>query len=229
MISCLERLRVGPIGENVYAAMCGVTTEGEGNATIGVLMDPGDDAPAILRFLDEKRITISLIVLTHGHLDHVAALPALLTAWKDHKPKIAIHKLDAHYLGAFSAASHEILFKAIGADSFFRHYWKPLPEPDFILEDGDALPGTGLKVIHTPGHSAGSISLYDAESAMLFSGDTLFRDGFGRSDGPDSDPEALRASLENLSLLPPETAVFPGHGARTTITRELSKQKAHSF
>jgi len=222
VISCLERLRVGPIGENVYAATCG-------EVATGVLVDPGDDAPAILRFLQEKRIAISLIVLTHGHLDHIAALPALMEAWKDRPPKIAIHRLDAHYLGEASAASHQTLFEAIGASSFFQQYWKPLPKPDLVLEDGDVLPGTGLKVIHTPGHSSGSISLYDGESGMLFSGDTLFRDGVGRSDGPDADPEALHVSLEKLSLLPPETAVFPGHGARTTVGRELSKQKARSI
>jgi glyoxylase-like metal-dependent hydrolase (beta-lactamase superfamily II) len=200
-----------------------------GQAATGVLVDPGDDAPAIIRFLEEKRIAISLIVLTHGHLDHISALPALMEAWKDHPPKIAIHGLDAHYLGGTSAASHETLFNAIGATSFFQQYWKPLPEPDVILADGEVLPGTGLKVIHTPGHSAGSISLYESESGMLFSGDTLFRDGIGRSDGPDADPEALRVSLDKLSLLPPETAVFPGHGARTTIGRELSRQKAPSI
>ncbi len=225
MISCLERLRVGPIGENVYAAVC---AQGAVGSTLGVLVDPGDDSQAILRFLQEKRISISLIVLTHGHLDHIAAIPALMEAWKDHRPKLAIHKLDAHYLGGSSASSHESLFRAIGAASFFQQDWKPLPEPDLVLEDGDVLPGTRLRVIHTPGHSAGSISLYDADSKMLFSGDTLFRDGVGRSDGPDASLGELQASLEALSLLPEDTAVFPGHGPRTTIGRELSKQKARS-
>lgn len=227
MISCLERLRVGPIGENVYAAIC--SGAANGNAGIGVLVDPGDDSQAILRFLEEKRIAISLIVLTHGHLDHIAAIPALMDAWKENKPMIAIHRLDAHYLGKSSAPSHESLFRAIGAASFFQQYWKPLPEPDIVLEDGDVLPGTALRIIHTPGHSAGSISIYDADSQMLFSGDTLFRDGIGRSDGPDASLELLQDSLEKLSLLPLPTAVFPGHGPRTTIGRELSKQKESSI
>ena len=79
-----------------------------------------------------------------------------------------------------------------------------------------------MKVIHTPGHSAGSICLYDAESAFLISGDTLFRDGVGRTDGPDSDVRALEHSLARLAVLPRDTVVFPGHGSRTTIGRELS-------
>jgi len=211
--SRIERLMVGPIGENVYAVLSGET---------GFLVDPGDSADRILRFLDEKGIGISLIVLTHGHLDHTAALPALLETWKDSPPGIAIHPLDARYLGAEGEKTNRILFDAIKAPSFFESYWGGLPEPTILLRDGDAIPGTGFIVLHTPGHSAGSICLYDKESGILISGDTLFRDGVGRSDGPDADPHALESSLSRLSSLPPETVVFPGHGARTTIGRELS-------
>lgn len=213
MISRIERLRVGPIGENVYAVQAGET---------GFLVDPGDDAEAISRFLSEKEIAISLIVLTHGHLDHTAALPSLMETWKGSPPLIAVHSLDARYLGAAGAKTNKALFDAIRAPSFFSNFWKELPEPTLLLADGDLLPGTGFLVIHTPGHSAGSICLYDKGSSILISGDTLFRDGVGRTDGPDADPAALEASLSRLSALSPETVVFPGHGPRTTIGRELS-------
>lgn len=220
MISRIERLRVGPIGENVYAIQSGDSDEARES---GLLIDPGDDADAILRFLAEKGMGISLIVLTHGHLDHTAALPDLLARWKGDLPGIAIHRLDAGYLGVKGESTNKELFDRINAAAFFHGYWKPLPEPTILLADGDILPGTGLRVLHCPGHSAGSICLYDSESATLISGDTLFRDGVGRSDGPDSDPEALQASLARLAALPPDTLVFPGHGTRTTIGRELSR------
>ncbi|MCE1195269.1 MBL fold metallo-hydrolase [bacterium] len=213
MTTRIERLRVGPIGENAYT----VETGGA-----GFLVDPGDDADAILRFIADKGIAVSWIVLTHGHLDHTAAIPALLAAWVGSPPGIAIHAQDAHYLGARGEATNAALFDAIGAPGFFRGYWKGMPEAGLLLADGDLIPGTAFRVIHTPGHSAGSICLYEAESASLISGDTLFRDGVGRTDGPDCDPSALQASLARLAALPPETAVYPGHGPRTTIGRELS-------
>ena len=213
MRSRVERLRVGPIGENVYAVQTG---------GIGFLVDPGDDADSILDFLSEKEIAVSLIVLTHGHLDHTAALPSLIEKWKGKLPDIAVHSLDARYLGAAGEETNRLLFEAIKAPSFFSNFWKNLPDPTMLLADGDILPGTGFMVLHTPGHSAGSICLYDRESSILISGDTLFRDGVGRADGPDADPDALQSSLSRLSRLPPETIVYPGHGPRTTIERELS-------
>jgi hydroxyacylglutathione hydrolase len=208
----VERLRVGPIGENVYA----VETE-----KAGILVDPGDDAGAILKFLEEKRIGITLIALTHGHLDHCAAIPELLASWKGEPPIVAVHPLDARYLGAEGEETNKRLFEAINASGFFKAYWKGMPEPGLFLNDGDRLPNTEIVVLYTPGHSAGSICLYDEGSGQLISGDTLFRDGVGRTDAPDSDPLALDESLARLATLPPDTIVFPGHGPRTTIGREF--------
>ncbi|HEY9054197.1 MAG TPA: MBL fold metallo-hydrolase [Rectinemataceae bacterium] len=213
MIRRLERLKVGPIGENVYAI------EAEEAC---ILVDPGDSAESILAFLEEKGMEIDLIVMTHGHLDHTAAIPDLLSAWKARPPVLAIHALDAHYLGSRSAETNRILFEAIGASSFFRNLWRPMPEADLLLEDGQTLRGTSLRVIHTPGHSSGSICLYDEDSKVLVSGDTLFRDGIGRTDAPDSDHAALERSLLRLAQFPADTLVYPGHGPKTTIGRELA-------
>lgn len=212
MTTRIERVRVGPLGENVYAVETG---------DFSFIVDPGDNPGAILEFLAQKQIRPRVVVLTHGHLDHCAALPELMEAWKDNPPLVAIHGADAAYLGRRGEETNRSLFAAIGAPSFFANYWRYMPEPDILLEDGQKLDGTEFVVLHTPGHSAGSICLYDKASANLISGDTLFRDGVGRTDGPDSDYHALGDSLRRLSALPLDTTVHPGHGPRTTIGREL--------
>lgn len=214
MTSRIFRLPVGPIGENVYAVDSG---------GVGFLVDPGDSAPDILRFVQDHGIEVKLIVLTHGHLDHSSALPGLLPLLGEPRPRIAIHSLDAQYLGARGEAANKALFDAIRAPSYFRSYWAgALPEADILLEDGQFLEGTAWQVIHSPGHSPGSLCLYEEESGSLISGDTLFRDGVGRTDGPDSDFHALERSLQRLARLPADTKVYPGHGPETTIGRELS-------
>jgi hydroxyacylglutathione hydrolase len=209
----VERLSVGPIGENAYVI------EVNGRCA---LVDPGDEAQRILSFLDSRELRPTLIVATHGHLDHTAAIPALLEAWRSRglSVSLAAHKADADYFGEKAEEANRDLFAAIRASGYFKRYWRPIPKPDFFLADGDELPGLPYRVIHSPGHSPGSICLYDAASGILLSGDTLFRDGVGRTDGPDSDSFALEASLKRLFELPPETRVFPGHGEETTIGRE---------
>ncbi len=216
----IERLRVGPIGENVYILPLERASE-QGNACI--LVDPGDEAARILAFLESRDLVPVLIVATHGHLDHIAAVPELLAALGagGTRPPLAIHAGDAAYLGARGEETNRRCFAAIHATGFFRNYWRPLPEPDLLLEDGASLADSPWRVIHTPGHSAGSICLHNAEQGLLISGDTLFQNGVGRTDCPDSDDAALDRSLkERLLGLPPETRVFPGHGEPTTIGRE---------
>jgi hydroxyacylglutathione hydrolase len=209
----LERLRVGPIGENAYALVDGSSC---------ILVDPGDEAERILSFLDSRRLVPTMIVATHGHLDHTSAIPELLAAWHSREIEVplAASAADADYFGAKGEATNRQLFAAIRALGYFQAYWKPIPSPDLLLADGDLIPGSPYRVILSPGHTRGSICLYDAHASILVSGDTLFRDGVGRTDGPDSDPAALEASLRLLFELPPETRVFPGHGDETTIGRE---------
>ncbi|MCX8014055.1 MAG: MBL fold metallo-hydrolase [Rectinema sp.] len=229
MSSHIWRLQLGPIGENCYIATSLNTT---------VIIDPGAEPERIITFLKEYALVPSLIVLTHGHLDHCAAIPEILEAIGS-DIGIAIHPDDAHFLGEASKETNRRLFEAIRAPSYFAAFWKPLPAPTVFLEDGMMVPGTTLQVIHTPGHSRGSICLHesalqrgsygtdDAEHGQhgtiscLISGDTLFRDGVGRTDTPDSDPVELERSLRKLAHFVPETLVFPGHGPRTTIGREL--------
>ncbi len=209
----LERLTVGPIAENAYVIL-------EGSSC--TIVDPGAEARRILSFLDSRGLVPSLIVATHGHLDHTAAIPEILAAWLARGVEIplAAHADDASYFGEKGEGTNRALFAAIGALGYFTTYWRPIPAPQILLSDGDTLPGGSYRTIHSPGHSRGSLCLYDAASSILISGDTLFRDGVGRTDGPDSDGAALQASLRRLLELPPGTRVFPGHGEETTIGRE---------
>ncbi len=211
------RLKVGFIDENCYVLTCGGSV---------VLVDPGDEWEKILSWLDASALVPTLIVATHGHLDHTGAIPGIRKAFRERSGAgtlpvpLAVHPDDARYFGAEGEKTNRELFRAIRASGYFSHFWSPLPDPEILLEDGACLPGTDLCVIHTPGHSRGSICLYDASQGLLVSGDTLFRDGVGRTDAPDSDPEALDSSLRRLMTLPADTRVLPGHGDETTIGRE---------
>lgn len=217
----LWRLSVGPIGVNCYIVCSGSQV---------CIVDPGYGAQTIADRLEALNLSPTLVVLTHGHLDHSAAIPDLFMLTGKELP-IAIHADDACYLGPEGEETNRRLFEAIRAGGFFRSMWKPLPPPAILLRDGDMLPGTSIQVIHTPGHSRGSICLYvaDLEAGMLsgnaraclLTGDTLFRDGVGRTDTPDADHMQLEASLKKLAHFPPETPVLPGHGPETVIGREL--------
>lgn len=209
----LERLTVGPIGENAYILLDGDSC---------ILVDPGDEAERILSFLDSRGLVPSLIIATHGHLDHTAAIPELLALWHTRgiEVPIAAHAGDADYFGEKGEETNRQLFHAIRALGYFKSYWRHIPSPDLLIADGDAIPGSSYRAIHSPGHTRGSMCLYDEAASILVSGDTLFRDGVGRTDGPDSNPAALESSLKRLFALPPETRVFPGHGDETTIGRE---------
>jgi glyoxylase-like metal-dependent hydrolase (beta-lactamase superfamily II) len=225
----IERILVGAIGSNCWIVPAdpdegeAQTQDGGKGSTSVVVVDPGGDGERIIRFLEDRHFEPVLIALTHGHLDHTSAVPELVAAAraKGRELPIAIHSRDACWLGQKGEETNRALFAAIGASEFFSALWAPLPEADILVEGGQTLPGAGWVVIHTPGHTAGSICLYHAGQGFLISGDTLFRDGVGRTDGPDSDGAALRQSIAGtLFSLPPETRVFPGHGGPTTIGRE---------
>ena len=217
----IERLRVGSIGENCYLLPLGkLDSQGLEGC---IVVDPGAEEERIVGAMDARKLSPLLIACTHGHLDHCAAIGALRDTYigRGHTIPIAIHHLDQAYLGARGHETNRRLFAAIGAEAFFEAMWLPLPEADILLKDGDFLLDSSWKVMHTPGHSAGSVCFFDEARSLLVSGDTLFRDGVGRTDGPDSDESALRESIEaRLFTLPADTRIFPGHGEPTTIGRE---------
>ncbi|MDD5019391.1 MAG: MBL fold metallo-hydrolase [Candidatus Omnitrophica bacterium] len=188
---------VGELGTNCY-----VVATRQGRAMV---IDPGDETAVITQGLADHALTASLIVNTHGHIDHIAADAALGLP-------VSVHEDDAAMI---SDPEKNMMTMFFGT-------FEPVV-PARLLRDGDdvVLDELMFKVIHTPGHTPGCICLFG--HGVLFSGDTLFRDGIGRTDFPGASGRKMEESLKRLKSLPPETIVYPGHGPKTTIGREFSK------
>ena len=196
------------------------------------IIDPGAEADSIIACLRQLNLVPQYIILTHGHFDHIAALPALAAEYcgKPSGPEIAIHRLDSGYLGPESALEHQRCFAAaMGVsmsaaveDPLYANIpWDKMPEADRLLEEGDTI--GPFTVLHVPGHTAGSIALWDKEAKVLFSGDTLFQGNYGRTDLPGGNEEVLFASLRRLLTLDRDIHVLSGHGPATTIGREVEQ------
>ncbi|MGM0602363.1 MAG: MBL fold metallo-hydrolase [Bacillota bacterium] len=174
------------------------------------IIDPGDEGEKIISFLEKENLNLKYIINTHGHFDHIGANGFLK---QKTSAEIIIHKKDSKLLTDPSQ----------NLSSYFYSYKKiTSPPADKIIADGDILELGEYKfeVIHTPGHTAGGVSLYCAEENILFSGDTIFSNGIGRTDLPGADQESLISSIENRLLnLPHETAVYPGHGNSIKLKR----------
>jgi hydroxyacylglutathione hydrolase len=198
----LKTLVVGPFASNCYIV-------GSESSQRGIIIDPGAEAKLILRTVNDLGLTISIILVTHTHIDHVGAL---VPVKEGTGAKFAIHEAEAAAgLGMFSR-----MMSSMSGGSFSQP-----PKPDRLLKDGDDIEIDDLRftVLHTPGHSPGGISLYG--HGILFSGDTLFNHGIGRTDFPGCSYEQIMDSIQNkLMSLPDETIVYPGHGPETTIGKE---------
>jgi glyoxylase-like metal-dependent hydrolase (beta-lactamase superfamily II) len=197
-----RHLVVGPLACNCYIV-------GDETTKQGMVIDPGAEGRAILRAVSELGLSIKLIVVTHAHFDHVGAVPAVKEATG---AQLAIHEADASMrLGPFAR-----MMASISGGSFPRS-----SQPERLLRDGDVIEIDSLRftVLHTPGHSLGGISLYG--HGMVFTGDTLFNYGVGRSDFPGCSHRQLIDSIKRkLMSLPDDTIVYPGHGPPTTIGEE---------
>lgn len=195
----LEKLVVGPLASNCYII-------GSETSRVGAVIDPGDDARQILSSINGLELDIKYIILTHGHLDHTGALKKVKEATG---ASVAVHSADGKELND----SYLSMFLGVS--------YPELPPPDRLLEDGDTIDigNLGFTVVHTPGHTPGSICLLG--EGILFSGDTLFNYGIGRADLPGGNPQQLMESIrQRLLKLPDETKVYPGHGPDTTIGAE---------
>jgi glyoxylase-like metal-dependent hydrolase (beta-lactamase superfamily II) len=189
------------------------------NNTECAVIDPGEEADKIMARLKILRLNPAYILLTHGHFDHIAALPRLAAAYAAvSAPVIAIHREDAEYLGPNAyQVHHESFAAAVGAD-YVKALWEDMPSPAVVLSEGDVL--GPFRVLHLPGHTPGSAAFYDEEAKVLFSGDTLFRGDYGRTDLPGGDAAKIIASLKRLLALDKDIRVYPGHGPATTIGEE---------
>ncbi|MDR0550503.1 MAG: MBL fold metallo-hydrolase [Spirochaetaceae bacterium] len=186
--------------------------------TAAAVIDPAGDVEVIIAALERGHLFPRYILLTHGHYDHCAALSELYRHYGG-KPQVAVTEADKHYLGADAYKAHYECFRAAGYAQFVDTIKiNPLPEPALILHEGDEV--AGLKCLLTPGHTEGSCVFYSEREKTLFSGDTLFCSGYGRTDLPGGDERKLYASLKRLLALPGETRVFPGHGGMTSIQDE---------
>ena len=198
----IEQFTFGPFGTNTY-----VLADEEGKV---LLIDPAC-------FYEQERQllyqTISrlhrpdqplTIVATHGHLDHLWGAKWATETW--HTP-VRMHEADIPMAQAMQQ-QYDLFGVGLKAERF--------EIEEFRSQDSDFR----FQIIHTPGHTQGSVCLYFPEERKLFSGDTLFRCGYGRTDLPGGNYGQLISSLEQLMTLPSETEVFPGHGESTTVGYE---------
>ncbi|MDR1933566.1 MAG: MBL fold metallo-hydrolase [Spirochaetales bacterium] len=215
----LERIIVGELYVNCYIYFTGKKE--------CFLIDPGADADTIIKTLMSLNMTPKAMVFTHGHLDHIAAAQEILSRFESPAAgiSIAVHKADSQYFGKRAGEKHRTSFASMGpgGEAFFESLYRGIPAANVLLEEGDSVLNSDLRVIHTPGHTRGSISLYSENKKILFTGDTLFCEGIGRSDLPGGSAKMLSNSiLKKLYTLPPETRIFPGHGPQSTLEREMN-------
>jgi hydroxyacylglutathione hydrolase len=188
---------------------CNCTIAGDEETREAMVIDPGDNVPEILLRLARHKLTVTQIVITHGHIDHVGGALRLKQATG---APILLNQLDLPLLGMMDMQA-----ALVGTAA------PEVAPPDASAEDGLTI-GVAhhpAVVLHTPGHSEGSICLYLAQDNLLLAGDTLFAGSIGRTDLPGgSDRKILRSIRDRLLPLPDGTRVIPGHGRETTIGAE---------
>jgi len=194
------RLVIGDLAANCYL----IYSEATRNS---IVIDPGGDEETILEEIRKKNLNIKYIILTHGHFDHIGAVKPIKEATG---ALVAIHREDGdHLLNPYKNLSFLMGYECIQTPA------------DLLLEDGSTvmLDDTALTIVHTPGHSKGSICIQ--MPGAIFTGDTLFKGSIGRTDFVDGNLEQILNSIrKKLMVLPDETIVYPGHGDSTTIGLE---------
>jgi glyoxylase-like metal-dependent hydrolase (beta-lactamase superfamily II) len=200
----LKQMQVGNMA--VFAYLLGDTSTGE-----ALVIDPAANIDGIIAQADQNKVKIQYIVNTHGHVDHIAGN---LDMKNKTGAKIIIHESDAEMLTSTPA----MILKMFGA--------KQSPTADRTVGDGDIISvgGISLKVLHTPGHSPGSMSLYT--EGYVFTGDTLFVGGVGRTDLPGGSSQVMARSIQQkLCTLPDDTKVMPGHNYGGAPTSTIGREK----
>jgi len=196
----LKGMTVGPIQANCYILGCAKTRK-------GAVIDPGDETDRILKEIAAEQLELEYIINTHGHFDHCGGNFTLKHA---SGCRLAAHRLDVNMLENLSRTA-----------SAWGLHAKDSPPPDLLVEDGDTiqLGEIQLHVLHTPGHSPGSISLYT--DAVAFTGDLIFSGSIGRTDFPGGDYDTLIESVrKKIFPLGDHVKILSGHGPVTTVGNE---------
>jgi hydroxyacylglutathione hydrolase len=188
---------------------CNCSIFGDEESREAIVIDPGADIAKIESILQKHSLSVKAIVVTHAHIDHVAGAKQL-------KEKTGAP--------VYMNANDEELLSALDIQA----QWLGIQTPERVEVDSDANEGTTLAlgnstfhVMHTPGHTQGSISIFIPQQNKLIAGDTLFRDSIGRTDLPGGNTRQILSSIKTkLLVLPEETIVVPGHGPQTEIGRE---------
>ena len=179
-----------------------------------IIIDPGSENPKIINAIEREELNLKAILLTHGHFDHIRGVDLLKNRFD---VPVYIHEddeimlRDTHLNGSLDMGDNLVVVNSLVET------YKDKESLDFLNEE--------MVVVHTPFHTLGSSCFYFPKSSMLFSGDTLFKEGFGRYDLPHSNHRLLLDSLNKLFNLPKETKVYPGHGKSTTIGEEASRYR----
>lgn len=192
-----------PLG--AYEANCSILWRDPLQAWI---IDPGDDCDSIVDCLKSHHLTPKIIVLTHGHFDHISAVNALLKRY----PNLPVY---------LHAADVPLAFSPFNAMPPYTVTQRPTTL-DTSKHDGDTLCCGGLiaQILHTPGHTPGSCCLYFEQEHLLVAGDMLFLGSVGRTDFPGGSMHAMQQSIKRLKQLPDNTDVITGHGPLTTLDNE---------
>lgn len=200
----IDRLVLGEYENNCYII------RSSDEASDCLIIDTGLDIQPLLKFLEHGKLTPAAVILTHGHIDHIAGVETL----REKFPSIHvyIHKLDTEML-----INANVNLSLMAGNPFTAR------KADYFLDEGDTIEKAGVKlrVIHTPGHTPGGICLYSEKDGVFFAGDTIFAGSIGRTDFPASSTKHLLEGIKKkLLTLPKDTVVYPGHGPQTTIGRE---------
>ena len=198
----IEHFLVGIVGTNCYLAINSQTKE-------AIIIDPGDDAGALIEYMDKNGGKPVVILLTHGHFDHCMAAADLAAHYGI---PVYVHEDDKEIMENSAWNCSGMIGKRLtfSADTYFHGE-----------RDSVSFAGFKIEVLHTPGHTPGGVCFYIADEGILFSGDTLFCESVGRTDFPKGSMSQLVRSIQDKLLdLPDDTKVLPGHSERTTIGNE---------